>query len=112
MATAQQQRDPERQRDLLARHAHRSIRAFLRNTPDDQDACIAFWRIVYQDHPNVTIAQACIAAGELTESPRRVQEILDGWRPLSLSSGPSEAGPKLPLATETTGPVSTFEVSA
>lgn len=77
---------------LLQRHAHRSIRAFLRGETDDRGAnAVAFWDLVYQGHVDVTIAQARLVADELIDSPRTVRDLLDGWRPTVLTA-PSEVG--------------------
>lgn len=72
---------------VLAPHATRSIRVFLKQPTDDKqmdDAQTAFWDLVFSRHPQVSYNVAIAVETQLEKSPRKIQELIDGWRPRSL----------------------------
>lgn len=67
----------------IADHAKRPIRAFLLRPEPAAEA--EFWNIVYGETPEVSHERAVAVAHELEQCRRRVQDLIDGWRPAALT---------------------------
>lgn len=67
--------------EALAPHSHRRISQFIRK-PGSERADDAFWLAIYNGRfLSVDHETARAVSAELETTDRKVQDVLDGWRP-------------------------------
>lgn len=65
--------------DPLAAVAHLKLSTLLRRNDCEREE--ALWDRIHDQAPSCTLAQALRIVTEVNDSGRRVQDVLDGWRP-------------------------------
>ena len=71
--------------ERLERHAHRPIRAFLKNADDASE--VEFWNLIFETGRKFDHTLCVAVHRELTISPRPVADVIGGWRPTGIIDG-------------------------